>query len=59
MNLIAAGIAAGVLGTIVMDLGNHLGARTGVLLKIDVPMIGRMSAGCPRTRPEWLRSLRT
>ena len=50
MNLIVSGIAAGVLGTVVMDLFNHLLARTGMLLKIDVVMIGRMSAGWARGR---------
>jgi hypothetical protein len=50
MNLIVAGIAAGVLGTVVMDLSNHLFARAGMILKIDVAMIGRMSAGWARGR---------
>jgi len=45
MDLIVTGIVAGVLGTLVMDFLNHLFARTGMLLKIDVGMIGRMSAG--------------
>jgi len=38
------------LGTLVMDLLNHLFSRTGVLLKIDIRMIGRMSAGWARGR---------
>ncbi len=50
MDLIAAGIAAGVLGTMVMDLLNHLVAGTGLISKIDVRMIGRMSAGWTRGR---------
>jgi hypothetical protein len=50
MNLIVSGVAAGVLGTVLMDLFNHLLARTGMLLKIDVVMIGRMSAGWARGR---------
>ena len=50
MNLIVAGIVAGVLGTVVMDLANHLFARAGMILKIDVAMIGRMSAGWARGR---------
>lgn len=50
MNLIVSGVAAGVLGTVVMDLFNHLLARTGLLLKIDLAMIGRMSAGWARGR---------
>jgi len=50
MNLILSGVAAGVLGTVLMDLFNHLFARTGMLLKIDMVMIGRMSAGWSRGR---------
>ena len=50
MDLIATGVVAGVLGTLVMDSLNHLFARTGMLLKIDVGMIGRMSAGWVRGR---------
>ena len=45
MDLIVTGVVAGVLGTLVMDSLNHLFARTGMLLKIDVRMIGRMSVG--------------
>ena len=45
MDLIVTGIVAGVLGTFVMDFLNHLFARIGMLLKIEVGMIGRMSAG--------------
>jgi Protein of unknown function (DUF2938) len=45
MDLIVTGVVAGVLGTLVMDSLNHLFARTGMLLKIDMRMIGRMSAG--------------
>ena len=50
MNLIVTSIAAGVLGTVAMDLMNHLFARTGMILKIDVGMIGRMAAGWVRGR---------
>jgi uncharacterized membrane protein YeaQ/YmgE (transglycosylase-associated protein family) len=50
MDLIVMGVAAGVLGTLVMDSLNHLFARTGMLAKIDVGMIGRMSAGWARGR---------
>ena len=50
MNLILTGVAAGVLGTLVMDSLNHLFSRTGVLLKIDIGMIGRMAAGWGRGR---------
>jgi uncharacterized membrane protein YeaQ/YmgE (transglycosylase-associated protein family) len=45
MDHLVTGIVAGVLGTLVMDLFNNLVARTGVFLKIDVAMIGRMAAG--------------
>jgi uncharacterized membrane protein YeaQ/YmgE (transglycosylase-associated protein family) len=50
MDLIVTGVIAGVLGTLMMDSLNHLFARTGMLLKIDVGMIGRMSAGWARGR---------
>ena len=50
MDLIVTGVVAGVLGTLVMDSLNHLFARTGMLSKIDVGMIGRMSAGWARGR---------
>ena len=45
MDLVVTGVVAGVLGTVVMDSLNHLFARTGMLLKIDMRMIGRMSVG--------------
>ena len=45
MDLIVTGIVAGVLGTFVMDFLNHLFARIGMISKIDMGMIGRMSAG--------------
>ena len=50
MDLIVTGVVAGVLGTLVMDSLNHLFCRTGMILKIDVAMIGRMSAGWARGR---------
>ena len=50
MDLIIAGIVAGAFGTITMDILNHLVARTGMILKIDVEMIGRMSTGWTRGR---------
>ena len=50
MDLIVTGVVAGVLGTLVMDSLNHLFSRTGMILKIDVGMIGRMSAGWARGR---------
>ena len=45
MDLVVTGVVAGVLGTLAMDSLNHLFARAGLLLRIDVRMIGRMSAG--------------
>ncbi len=50
MDLFVTGVVAGVLGTLVMDSLNHLFARTGMLLKIDVGMIGRMAVGWARGR---------
>jgi len=50
MDFVIAGIAAGLIGTLTMDLLNNLAARTGVFLKIDVAMIGRMAAGWTRGR---------
>jgi hypothetical protein len=45
MDLVVVGVAAGVLGTLAMDSLNYLFARTGMLSKIDVGMIGRMAVG--------------
>jgi uncharacterized membrane protein YeaQ/YmgE (transglycosylase-associated protein family) len=50
MHLVVMGVVAGVLGTLVMDSLNHLFARTGILSKIDVGMIGRMAVGWARGR---------
>jgi hypothetical protein len=50
MDLIVTGVMAGVLGTLAMDSLNHFFARTGLITKIDVGMIGRMSAGWARGR---------
>jgi hypothetical protein len=50
MVLIVNGVIAGILGTLAMDILNHFFARTGLLSKIDVRMIGRMSAGWARGR---------
>jgi len=50
MNLIVTGVVAGVLGTLVMDSLNYLFARAGMISRIEVPMIGRMSAGWVRGR---------
>ena len=48
MDLLVAGLIAGVLGTLAMDLLNSLVARTGMFLKIDQAMIGHMAAGWTR-----------
>ena len=45
MDHLITGILAGLLGTLAMDLFNNLAARTGLLLKIDVAMLGRMAVG--------------
>jgi uncharacterized membrane protein YeaQ/YmgE (transglycosylase-associated protein family) len=45
MDLIVTGVVAGVLGTLMMDALNHLFARMGMISKIDMGMLGRMSAG--------------
>jgi uncharacterized membrane protein YeaQ/YmgE (transglycosylase-associated protein family) len=50
MDLVVTGVVAGVLGTLVMDSGNRLFARTGMLSKIEVGMIGRMAVGWARGR---------
>jgi Protein of unknown function (DUF2938) len=45
MDLIVRGVMAGVLGTVAMDCLNHLFARFGMLTKVDVGAIGKMSSG--------------
>jgi hypothetical protein len=50
MDLIAAGVAAGVLGTLAMDALNLLFARTEMISRIEVGMIGRMAVGWTRGR---------
>jgi uncharacterized membrane protein YeaQ/YmgE (transglycosylase-associated protein family) len=50
MDLLVTGVVAGVLGTLAMDSLNLLFARTGMLSKIDVGMIGRMAVGWARGR---------
>ena len=45
MDLVVTGVVAGVLGTLAMDSLNLLFARTGMLSKIDVGVIGRMAVG--------------
>jgi hypothetical protein len=48
--VVVTGVVAGLLGTLAMDLLNNLVARTGMLLRIDVRLIGRMAAGWRRGR---------
>jgi len=55
MGLVVTGVVAGVMGTLAMDSLNYLVARTGVLAKIDVRMIGRMAAGWARGRFRYQR----
>jgi hypothetical protein len=50
MDLVVAGVVAGVLGTLAMDSLNLLFARAGLITKIDVGMIGRMAVGWARGR---------
>ncbi|MGD8698202.1 MAG: DUF2938 family protein [Gemmatimonadales bacterium] len=50
MDLVIMGVVAGGLGTLAMDSLNLLFARTGLLTRIDVGMIGRMAAGWARGR---------
>jgi hypothetical protein len=50
MDLVVTGVVAGVLGTLIMDSLNLLCARTGMISKIDVRMIGRMAVGWTRGR---------
>jgi uncharacterized membrane protein YeaQ/YmgE (transglycosylase-associated protein family) len=50
MDLVITGVVVGVLGTLMMDSLNLLFARTGMLSKIEVGMIGRMAVGWTRGR---------
>ena len=50
MDFVITGVVVGVLGTFMMDLLNNLFARTGMISKIDVGMIGRMAVGWVRGR---------
>lgn len=50
VNLLIMGVVAGVVGTLVMDSMNHVFFRLGVLQKIDIAIIGRMSAGWAQGR---------
>ena len=50
MDLVVKVVVAGVMGTLMMDSLNLLCARTGMISKIDVGMIGRMAVGWARGR---------
>jgi hypothetical protein len=50
MDMLVAGLVAGILGTVFMDLGNLLFARLGLISRIDLRMIGRMAGGWVRGR---------
>jgi uncharacterized membrane protein YeaQ/YmgE (transglycosylase-associated protein family) len=50
MNLVVVGVLAGVLGTVVMDLGNLLFSRAGVISRIHVGTLGRWAGGWTRGR---------
>ncbi len=44
-DILLTGVVAGVFGTLAMDSLNYFFARTGMLIRIDVRIIGRMAAG--------------
>lgn len=44
------GLVGGTLGTVAMDSLNRLFARAGIVLKIDIRMIGRMAVGWAQGR---------
>jgi hypothetical protein len=50
MELVVAGAVTGVIGTLSMDALNYLFARAGMVTKIDVAMIGRMTVGWTQGR---------
>lgn len=50
MDPIITGVLAGITGTFVMDSLNALFARTGMISRIDIGMLGRMSAGWAHRR---------
>ncbi len=50
MDIIITGVLTGVLGTLMMDILNHLFAQVGMISKIDVRIIGRMAAGWTKGR---------
>lgn len=50
MDLVIAAVGIGVVGTAVMDLGNFLFARYGVISRVDLRILGRMARGWARGR---------
>jgi hypothetical protein len=50
MDLVIAVLVIGVIGTAVMDLGNILFARFGVISRVDLRILGRMARGWARGR---------
>jgi hypothetical protein len=56
MDVVLKGVAAGVVGTLVMDALNHLCARAGLIARIDVRAIGRMASGWVRGRFRYRRA---
>ncbi len=50
MEYVLTGIFIGILGTIVMDIGNVLLAKPGLIGRIDLRILGRMAAGWTRGR---------
>jgi hypothetical protein len=50
MDLVVIAVVSGVFGTLAMDSLNLLFARTGIVSRIDVRLIGRMALGWVRGR---------
>lgn len=50
LDLAYTALITGIAGTIAMDLSNYAFSRVGLILKIDVAMIGRMAAGWAKGR---------
>jgi hypothetical protein len=50
MELILTGIFIGILGTVVMDVGNILFASFGLINRVDLSILGRMAVGWTRGR---------
>lgn len=50
MDLVIRAVVIGVVGTVVMDLGNLLFARFALILRVDLRVLGRMARGWARGR---------